>query len=109
MHSWTTNKTTRTHDVYSFGFESAGALEIANEFSGLAVDCVLGELDQGLDLLQQVANNAIVALCAEALGIMHKLNAATVEYSKTRKQFGMPIGSFQALQCCAIFMHSRSW
>ncbi len=64
----------------------------------VAAEHVLGELDQGLGLLQQVANDATVALCAEALGIMHKLNAATVEYSKTRKQFGMPIGSFQALQ-----------
>jgi len=36
MHPWTTNKLTQTHDVYRFGFESTGALELVNEYSGLA-------------------------------------------------------------------------
>lgn len=74
---------------------------VANiKFSEVAVtgDSLLGELDQGLDSIQYVVNYTTVALCAEALGIMQQLNAATLEYSKTRKQFGMPIGSFQALQ-----------
>ena len=39
-----------------------------------------------------------MALAAEALGIMGQLNARTLEYTKTRKQFGVAIGSFQALQ-----------
>ena len=39
-----------------------------------------------------------MALAAEALGIMEQLNAKTLEYTKTRKQFGVAIGSFQALQ-----------
>ena len=39
-----------------------------------------------------------MALAAEAIGIMEQLNAKTVEYTRTRKQFGVPIGSFQALQ-----------
>ena len=45
-----------------------------------------------------MTNDVILALCAEALGIMGKLNATTLEYSKTREQFGVAIGSFQALQ-----------
>lgn len=54
--------------------------------------------DEGLAMLQQMRQQLIVALAAEALGIMEKLNATTLEYCKTRKQFGVAIGSFQALQ-----------
>lgn len=54
--------------------------------------------DEGLALLKQMRQQVIVALSAEALGIMEKLNATTLEYCKTRKQFGVAIGSFQALQ-----------
>ncbi|MBB6520883.1 acyl-CoA dehydrogenase family protein [Pseudoteredinibacter isoporae] len=57
--------------------------------------CGAGE---GLGLLKQMRQQVIVALSAEALGIMEKLNATTLEYCKTRKQFGVAIGSFQALQ-----------
>ncbi len=54
--------------------------------------------DEGLALLKQMRQQVIVALSAEALGIMEKLNATTLEYCKTRKQVGVAIGSFQALQ-----------
>jgi len=54
--------------------------------------------DEGLALLQKMRQQVMVALSAEALGIMEKLNATTLEYCKTRKQFGVAIGSFQALQ-----------
>ena len=54
--------------------------------------------NEGLAMLQQMRQQLIVALAAEALGIMEKLNATTLEYCKTRKQFGVAIGSFQALQ-----------
>ena len=59
---------------------------------------LVGSLDEGYDLMSQVVSEVMVALCAEALGIMEKLNATTVEYAKTREQFGVAIGSFQALQ-----------
>jgi len=45
-----------------------------------------------------IVDHAIVALCAEATGCMDAINAATLEYIKTRKQFGVPIGKFQVLQ-----------
>lgn len=61
-------------------------------------DCLLGELDQGLDLLEAAIDGAIVALGGEALGAMQALLGATVEYTKTREQFGQPIAKFQALQ-----------
>ncbi len=59
---------------------------------------VVGSVDRGMDLVDEVVTAANVALAAEALGIMDQLNAKTLEYSKTRKQCGVPIGSFQALQ-----------
>jgi len=63
------------------------------------VDAVLlGELGDGYSVLNSALQKAHVALSAEALGIMEKLNRTTVEYTKTRKQFGTTISSFQALQ-----------
>ena len=59
---------------------------------------VVGTVDEGLPLMQSVILEACVALGAEALGIMGQLNAKTLEYTRTREQFGVPIGSFQALQ-----------
>ena len=57
--------------------------------------CALGN---GYAPIKSVMTQILLALCSEALGIMETLNKLTVEYSKTRTQFGSPIGSFQALQ-----------
>ena len=59
---------------------------------------VLGEIEQGFEALDAVVAEATLAVCAEAVGIMQILTDKTVEYSKNREQFGVPIGSFQALQ-----------
>ncbi len=59
---------------------------------------LLGELHGGYGLLKSTLLDAKLALSAEAVGVMEALNAKTLEYTKTRKQFGVPIGSFQALQ-----------
>jgi alkylation response protein AidB-like acyl-CoA dehydrogenase len=59
---------------------------------------LVGEPDRGFALMQGVILEANIALAAEALGIMEQLNAKTLEYTRTRKQFGVAIGSFQALQ-----------
>ncbi|MFT5710971.1 MAG: alkylation response protein AidB-like acyl-CoA dehydrogenase [Halioglobus sp.] len=64
----------------------------------VSADAVLGEVDNGLAILNAVAMDANLALAAEALGIMGQLNAKTLEYTKTREQFGVAIGSFQVLQ-----------
>lgn len=61
-------------------------------------NAMLGTKDKALPVVEQAFDYAAAALCAEAVGIMSALTAATVEYSKTRKQFGQPIGRFQALQ-----------
>ena len=59
---------------------------------------IIGREGRALELLERMRNRAIAAQCAEALGAMGELNSATVEYCKTRKQFGVPLGSFQVLQ-----------
>lgn len=64
----------------------------------VAADALLGAQDQGFAVMEQVVDSAILAQSAEALGAMEKLNATTVEYARTREQFGVAIGSFQALQ-----------
>lgn len=59
---------------------------------------LLGTPGAALPALQQVVDRATLCVCAEAVGAMDMLLHKTVEYSKTRRQFDAPIGSFQALQ-----------
>jgi len=59
---------------------------------------IVGEVDKGYSLIKAVIDEAMVAVSAEALGVMEKLKDTTVEYAKTREQFGVTLGSFQALQ-----------
>ena len=59
---------------------------------------LLGVVDQALPAIERAVEVASAALCAEALGIVSALNKATLEYLKSRKQFGVAIGNFQALQ-----------
>lgn len=61
-------------------------------------EAVLGEPDGGYPVLEATIADATLSVCAEAVGIMHLLKDKTIEYSKSRSQFGVPIGSFQALQ-----------
>ena len=61
-------------------------------------DNLLGELGKGYQTLESTIDDATLAVCAEATGIMKSLHDKTVEYSKNRVQFGLPIGGFQALQ-----------
>ena len=55
-------------------------------------------LPGGIDLIERVVDEATIAVCAEGTGLARKLLEGTVEYTKQRKQFGQPIGKFQALQ-----------
>jgi pimeloyl-CoA dehydrogenase small subunit len=69
-------------------------------FTGVEVgaDAAIGDPANALPLIEQVVDDARSALCAEAVGAMDESLTTTVEYIKTRKQFGVPIGSFQVLQ-----------
>jgi pimeloyl-CoA dehydrogenase small subunit len=74
------------------------AAEIALDQVRVGADALLGAAGEAYQVIEHAVDRAIAALCAEAVGIMEVLNATTLEYLKTRKQFGVPIGSFQVLQ-----------
>jgi pimeloyl-CoA dehydrogenase small subunit len=67
-------------------------------------DALIGTKDQGLPIIERAVDAGIAAIAAEAVGAMAALHELTVEYLKTRKQFGVPIGSFQVLQHRAVDM-----
>ncbi len=74
------------------------ASEIAFENVFVDASAVLGVADNGYSVIERVAEFAVAALCAEAVGCMDVLKEETNEYIKTREQFGQPIGKFQVLQ-----------
>jgi alkylation response protein AidB-like acyl-CoA dehydrogenase len=74
------------------------AAEICLNEVCVADDALLGERDAGFATLETSIGAGVLALCAEALGAMEVAKEHTLEYLRTRKQFGVAIGSFQALQ-----------
>ena len=74
------------------------AAEVA--FENVAVDAaaVFGDPGNALPVIEAVAERAVTALCAEAVGVIDTIVRDTAEFLKTRKQFGRPIGAFQVLQ-----------
>jgi len=74
------------------------AAEIGLENVRVGPDAVLGDPEGGLAPLERVVHEGIAALAAEAVGIADEMVKVTVDYIKTRKQFGVAIGAFQALQ-----------
>ncbi|WP_164115286.1 acyl-CoA dehydrogenase [Sphingorhabdus sp. Alg239-R122] len=74
------------------------ASEVYFENVKVGGDALVGEEGGSLGLVMQVADEAIAALCAEACGAMQVANAMTLDYTKQRKQFGVPIAKFQVLQ-----------
>ncbi len=59
---------------------------------------ILGELNQGWQQVEQILRRAAVAKCCEMVGAIQQVLEMTIDYAKTRVQFGRPIGSFQAIQ-----------
>jgi alkylation response protein AidB-like acyl-CoA dehydrogenase len=78
--------------------DGSSVAEITLEGVRLPADALIGTEGGGLPLIEAASAVAIAGLCAEAVGAMDALLALTLEYVKTRRQFGAPIGSFQALQ-----------
>jgi alkylation response protein AidB-like acyl-CoA dehydrogenase len=67
-------------------------------------DALIGEPGKALTAIEQAVDAAIAAQCAEAVGVMTYAHELTVDYLKVRKQFGVAIASFQALQHRAVDM-----
>src|ERR1700693_2142838 len=80
------------------------AAEISLAKVPVGADAVIGDAGNALPLIERVIDGAIAALAAEAVGAMAALHELTVDYLRTRKQFGVPIGSFQVLQHRAVDM-----
>lgn len=80
------------------------AAEISLENVRVSTQSLLGSEGDGFEFIDQVNDEAIAALCAEAVGAFAKMHALTLDYIKTRHQFGSPISSFQALQHASVDM-----
>ena len=81
------------------------AAEVTLEGVEVGADAVVGDPAGALPLIERVVDEAIAALSAEAVGAMTEMHELTLAYLKERKQFGVPIGSFQALQHGAVDMY----
>jgi len=89
------------HGVTVRGYGTVDGLRAAEvTLNNVAVDAAdaIGEPGGAFALIERVADMAMAALCAEAVGAMAAMQDAAVDYMKARKQFGVAIGSFQALQ-----------
>jgi len=93
-----TQKTYRTQD-------SLRAADITLAGVRLGADALIGTAGQGLAALDEALDFVSALLCAEAVGAMKFACDTTLEYLKTRKQFGVPIGAFQALQHRMVDMY----
>ena len=74
------------------------ASDLTIENVSVSKDDIIGQIDAGFDILDSSIDRAILAISAEAVGAMEVLYKTTVEYTKTREQFGTSIGKFQVLQ-----------
>ncbi len=88
-------------------YETVDGLRAAEvTLSDVRVGDVLGKAGSGFEPLAATVSDATLAVCAEALGIMTILTEKTIEYAKSRVQFGVPISSFQALQHRMVDMYT---
>jgi len=74
------------------------ASEVFFESVSLPAQALIGPEGAALPLVEQVVDEAIAAMCAEACGVLRRLHEGTLDYTRQRRQFGAPIASFQVLQ-----------
>ncbi len=82
------------------------AAEVILDQVSVSDEQIIGEVGQGFEALNAAINDATLAVCAEAVGIMTVLTEKTIEYSKNRVQFGVPISTFQSLQHRMVDMYT---
>ena len=80
------------------------AAELVLEGVQVGEDALLGEEGGAYPAIEAVTDGAVAAVCSEAVGVMDLLRETTLEYLKTRQQFGRPLGAFQVLQHRAVDM-----
>ena len=78
--------------------DGSRASEVLFENVSIPADALIGPEGEGLPLVEAVVDEATVAVCGEACGVLRRLHEGTLEYTKQRKQFGQPISQFQVLQ-----------
>ena len=78
--------------------DGSKASEITLENVSVPKENLLGEEGKALNTISEVIDLATLAISAEAVGIMQKMNELTLDYTKTREQFGQALSKFQALQ-----------
>jgi alkylation response protein AidB-like acyl-CoA dehydrogenase len=85
--------------TFAYPTQSGGrAADLRLENVAVDANALVGPPEEGLAIVERAVDRGIAGLCAEAVGIITALNEATLSHLKTRKQFGVPIGNFQALQ-----------
>ena len=84
------------------------AAEITLENVNVSADALIGQQDEGFATLEATYARGVVALAAESVGALEISRDMTLDFMKTRKQFGRPIGSFQALQHRMVDLASKS-
>jgi alkylation response protein AidB-like acyl-CoA dehydrogenase len=85
--------------LQSYSTQSGGrAADLRLDDVACGADALIGAPGSGVTIVERAVDKGVAALCAETVGIIAALNEATLNYLKTRKQFGVPIGKFQALQ-----------
>ncbi len=87
--------------------DSRGAADVSFDGVSVGADAVIGQVDEGFDLLDQVLDRTRAGLAAEMLGQASQAFEITLDYLKTRVQFGQVIGTFQALQHRAARMFTE--
>jgi alkylation response protein AidB-like acyl-CoA dehydrogenase len=83
-------------------FDGSRAADL--NFEGVSAE-ILGLPGQGIEPLEAAVDEGVAAICAEAVGVMRRLLADTVEYTRQRRQFDAPIASNQALQHRMVDMY----
>ncbi|MCT9811369.1 acyl-CoA dehydrogenase family protein [Acidovorax sp. Be4] len=79
-------------------YDGQRAASVTFDQARLPATALIGQAGKGWEILEAATDFGVVLLCAEAVGAMEAANALTLDYLKTRQQFGVPIGTFQVLQ-----------
>lgn len=81
------------------------AAEVQFDQVRVGSEALIGDLGGALPLLERVVDDATLAVCAESIGVLHRLLADSMDYARQRRQFGVPIASFQVLQHRMVDMY----